>query len=77
MICDLVICDWRFGSLGIRDLGFFDRQLRADDRLQAGLARGLMEAGRSVDAVGIEQRQRGVAKRRGALDERFGQRGAA
>jgi len=35
-----------------------------------------MEARRAVDAVAIEQRQRRVAERRGALDERLGQRGA-
>jgi len=32
-----------------------------------------MESRRTVDAIGIEQRERGIAKRGGALDERFGQ----
>jgi hypothetical protein len=31
---------------------------------------------RTVDTVGIEQRHRRVVERRGALDERFGQRSA-
>ena len=53
-----------------------DRQLGADDGAQAGLLRRLVEARRAVDAVGVEQRQRRIAERRRALDERFGQRGA-
>jgi hypothetical protein len=35
-----------------------------------------VEARRAVDAVGVEQRERGIAERRRALDERFGERGA-
>jgi hypothetical protein len=35
-----------------------------------------MKARRAVDAVTIEQRQRGVAERRRAVGERFGQRRA-
>src|SRR5262249_13977744 len=35
-----------------------------------------MEAGRAVDAVAIEQRERRIAERRGAVDERLGKRGA-
>jgi len=35
-----------------------------------------MKAGCTVNAIGVEQRQRGIAERRRALDERFGQRGA-
>jgi len=35
-----------------------------------------MEPRRAVDAVAIEQRERGVAERGGAIDERFGQRRA-
>ena len=35
-----------------------------------------MKPRRAVHAVGIEQRERGIAERRRALDERFGQRGA-
>jgi hypothetical protein len=30
----------------------------------------------AVHAIRIEQRQRGIPERRGALDQRFGQRGA-
>jgi hypothetical protein len=51
----------------------FDCQLSPDDRAQTCLLRGFMKAWRTVDAVGIEQRQRGIAERRRALDERFGQ----
>ncbi len=36
-----------------------------------------MKARRAVDAVAIEQRERGIAERGRALDERFGQRRAA
>ena len=43
---------------------------------QPGLLRGLVEARRAVDAVGVEQRERRIAERRRPLDERFGQRGA-
>ena len=32
-----------------------------------------MKARRAVDAVGVKQCDRGIAQRRGALDERFGQ----
>ena len=53
-----------------------DRQLRADDGAQPGLLRGLMKPRRAVHAVGIEQRQRRIAERGRALDERLGQRGA-
>ena len=53
-----------------------DRQLGADDRLQTGLAGGLMKPGSTVHAIGVEQRQRRIPERRGTLDERFGQRGA-
>ena len=60
----------------VRDAGRSHRQLRADDRLEARLLRGEMEARRAVDAVAIEQRDRGIVERRGALDERFGQRRA-
>ena len=54
-----------------------DRQLGADDGAEAGGFGGLMKARRAVDAVAIEQRERGIAERRGTLDERFGQRRAA
>ena len=33
-----------------------------------------MESRRAVDAVGVDERQRGISERRGALDERLGQR---
>ena len=39
-----------------------DRQLRPDDRLEAGLFRREMKARRAVDAVAIEQRQRRIAR---------------
>jgi hypothetical protein len=35
-----------------------------------------MESRRPIHTVGIEQRERRVAERRGSLDERFGERGA-
>ena len=53
-----------------------DRQLGADDRLEAGALGGEVKARRAVDAVAIEQRQRRIAERRRALDQRFGQRRA-
>ena len=53
-----------------------DRQLGADDGLDPGGARGLVEARRAVDAVAIEQRHRGVSEIGRAIDERFGQRRA-
>ena len=58
-------------------LGRGDGQLGADDGADAGGLRGLMEARRAVDAVAIEQRDRRIAERRRALDERFRQRRAA
>ena len=51
-----------------------DRQFRADNRLQPRLFRRFMESRRAVHTIGVEQRERGVAKRGGALDERLGQR---
>ena len=51
-----------------------DRQFRADDGSQTRLLRGLMESRRAVHAIGVEQRERGIAERGRALDERFGQR---
>jgi hypothetical protein len=53
-----------------------DGQLRSDDGVQASLLRGFMEARGAVDAISVEQRERWIAERRRALDERFGQRGA-
>jgi hypothetical protein len=35
-----------------------------------------MKAWRSIDAIGIEQRERRIAERRRPLDERFGERRA-
>ena len=66
-------------AFGLRPLALHrraDRQLRADDRLYSGGLRGPVELRRAVDAITIEQRQRGIAKLRGAVDERAGQRGA-
>jgi hypothetical protein len=51
-----------------------DRELGADDGAQPGALRRLVKARRPVDAVGIEQRDRRIAERRGALDERFRKR---
>src|SRR5258707_298685 len=51
-----------------------DRQFRADDRPEPGATRGFMKARRTVHAVAIEERERGVAEQRRAIDERFGQR---
>ena len=53
-----------------------DRQLGADNRPQPRALRGLVKPWRAVHAVGIEQRQRRISKRSGALDERFWQRRA-
>jgi hypothetical protein len=49
-----------------------DSHLRADDRLETRLLCCEMEARRAVDAVAIEQRERAVAERGRALDQRFG-----
>jgi hypothetical protein len=75
---DLGLAIWGLGfgiwdlRVGIRDVGFIDGQFSANDWLQAGLPRGLVEARRTVDAVGIEEGERGVAERGSALDERLG-----
>jgi len=53
-----------------------NRELRPDDRFETGLRRGLMKSRRAIHAVGVEQRDRRIAERRRALDERFGQRRA-
>ena len=45
-----------------------DGQLGADDGAHAGGFRRLMKARRAVDAVAIEQRERGIAQRRRPLD---------
>jgi hypothetical protein len=50
-----------------------DRQLGANNRFESRLLSSLMKTRRAVHAVGIEQRNRGIAERRRALDERFGQ----
>ena len=65
-------------AFGLRPLAYAraNRQLRADDRFYSGGLRGAIELRRAIDAVTIEQRQRGIAKLRGAVDERSGQRGA-
>ena len=55
----------------------FDRQLRADQRADAGGERGFMEARRAGDAVAIEQRDRRVAEHGRAIDEHFRQRRGA
>ena len=61
---------------GLR-LACFDRQLRADERLDAGGERRFMKTRRAGDAVAIEQRDRRIAERRRSIDERFGQRRGA
>ena len=53
-----------------------NRQLRANDRADADGERSLVKARRAVHAVAIEQRERGIAERRRAIDERFGKRRA-
>jgi len=50
----------------------FDRQLRADDRAQPSLLRGLMKTWCAVDSIGIEQCERWITQRCRTLDERFG-----
>ena len=75
---DLGVGDLGFGDLGfgIWELGIAYRQLRPDDRLQPRLLCGFMKSWRAVDAIRDEQRERGIAERRGTLNERFGQRRA-
>ena len=52
------------------------RQFGADDWCNAGGGRRFVEARRAVDAVAIEERERGIAERGGTVDERFRQRRA-
>jgi hypothetical protein len=56
----------------VRSASRVQRQLRADNRLEARLLCCEMEARRAIDAVAIEQRDRAVAERGRALDQRFG-----
>ena len=51
-----------------------DCQLGSDDRFDAGFLRRDVEARRAVNAVAIEERERRIPERRGALNQRFGQR---
>jgi hypothetical protein len=53
-----------------------DRELSTDNRPDPRGERGLVEPRGAVHAVAIQQRQRRIAERRRALDERFGQRRA-
>src|SRR5439155_12066990 len=53
-----------------------NRQFRSNDRTDSGRERRLVKARRAVHAVAIEQRERGIAERRRAIDERFGKRRA-
>src|SRR5262249_46130477 len=75
--CRLRIAAWKLG-VGNWELGrrLPECQLRADDRLQPGGGGGLVEAGRAVEAVAIDQRDGRIAKRSGAFREGFGQRSA-
>src|SRR3954466_11032680 len=57
-------------------IGGAQRQFGANDRLQSRFLRGEMEPRRAIHAVAIEERERRVAERRGAIDERLGQRRA-
>ena len=68
--------DRRAGGVATSAIGRLDRQLGADDRLESRALRGEMESRRAVDAVAIEQRERRIAERGGAVDQRFGQRRA-
>ncbi len=56
--------------------GGANRQLRPDDRADAGGQRGLVEARCAVNAVAIEERECGIAELGGPVDERFRQRRA-
>jgi hypothetical protein len=51
-----------------------ERQLGADNRPHACTQRGTMEARCAVDAVSIEQRERGITVPRRLVDERFRER---
>ena len=53
-----------------------DRELGADDGLDPGSGRGLVEPRRAVKAIAIDQRQRAVAQGRRPIDQRFRRRGA-
>jgi hypothetical protein len=49
-----------------------DRQLCPDDRLDARDTGGLMKPGRAVEAIAIEERERGIPEFGCAIDERLG-----
>src|SRR5207244_7912865 len=68
----------RQGPFGIRnsEFGIREGQLRADDRSDAGGTRRFVEPRRAVDAVAIEERERGIAKIGGAIHPRFRKRRA-
>ena len=53
-----------------------ERELGADDRADAGSQRGAMKAGRAVNAVTIEQRDRGISVVCCVIDQRFRKRGS-
>ena len=53
-----------------------NRELGADDGFDAGREGGLVESGRAVDTIAIEQRQGRIPEIRRSIDERFGQRSA-
>ena len=87
--CGLRIAGWRSqsrrslkGEGGLRVDGcelrvtHRNRQLGADDRLQARGGGGLVEARHAAETVAIDQRDGGVAQRGGAVDEGFRRGGA-
>ena len=63
-------------GLGPRACPGSNRQLGSDDRFDPGHFRGAIELRRAMDAVAIEQRQRGIAQLGGSFDQRSGKRGA-
>ncbi len=52
-----------------------DGQLSADNRPEAGSCGGFVESRRAVDAVAIQEGNRGVPEIGGSIDERLGQGG--
>ena len=61
--------------IGVLGVGLFQHQLRADERLDAGLLRRHEEAWRAVDAVALDEGHGGKVVRRGMGDEILGERG--
>ena len=64
------------GDEDVKAAVVFERQVGADDRLYAGLLRGLIKTRMTIDAVAIAERDRGIAEFCRAICEVLGSGGA-